>query len=169
MEETNPPNQEDITGNSILFHTLMEHAKLIGNLEGQLEMLTLRVKQLEERPANSVGDTTNIVGTDMEEFPCPKVTFSRMVDKRLKMELWLTLGNGELSRYPHVTYVGEVEKVLEFLDTVPVIGLDTSDLPAEFDVSWTVTFKWGRYTGRENEAGEKTRYKDLVAIEEREE
>ena len=139
-------------------------------LETRVEILE---KELKERPTrielsswtqnSTEGTTVHSVGT--ETFVCPKVTMSRLVDKRIKMELWLLLGNGELSTWPQLTYVGEEDTVAAFLPETFDVQVD---LPYEADVDWDIAFKWGRKTGKLDDDGNPTHYKDLVSITERE-
>ena len=143
--------------------------KAIGKLEGMVESLQLQVTQLQARP-QVAAITDSGVGVPetgvMEEFPCPKVTLSKLISGKLQMELWLTLGDGNLSKWPQITYVGDMEKVQSFVPE----GFEVAsfDLPFEIDVCWTVVWKQGRLTNKQDDDGNPTRYKDLVSISERE-
>ena len=140
-------------------------------LEMRVETNEKEILRLRNRPQQFVESTgfttTHSVGT--ETFVCPKVTMSKLVDKRIKMELWLLLGNGELSQWPQLTYVGEEYQVQAFIPGEPTLQELFADLPAETDVSWDIAYKWGRKTGKLDDDGNPTHYKDLVSISEREE
>ena len=135
-------------------------------LEMRVETAEAEILRLRDRPQvafSSDSSTTHSKGD--ETFICPKVTLSRLIDKRIKMELWLLLGNGELSQWPQLTYTGDDEAVLGFL---PWQAEDLVEMPFEEDVSWDIAFKWGRKTGKLDDDGNPTHYKDLVSITERE-
>ena len=148
---------------------LLDQAVLIGKIQGQIESLQLQVTQLAARPQQTAvmdyGERSDPMAVaELETFPCPKVTMSKLISGKIQMELWLTLGDGNLSKWPQITYVGDLEKVLGFL---PWQEEDLVEMPFEEDVAWTVTWKQGRLTGKQDDDGNPTRYKDLVSITER--
>ncbi len=142
---------------------------LIGKLQGQVESLQLQVQQLSARPAyiteGGVSETQQ-PAAELQEFPCPKVTLSKLISGKIQMELWLTLGDGNLSKWPQITYVGDEEKVRAFLPEDSAVNVEW-DLPFEDDVFWNVVWKQGRLTGKSDDDGNPTKYKDLVNITER--
>ncbi len=144
--------------------------KELGKLTGTVESLQLQVQQLAARPQVSIEQpnvsTAGEPAAELQEFPCPKVTLSKLISGKLQMELWLTLGDGNLSKWPQITYVGDEEKVLDFIPE-GVFGEVVTDYPFELDVSWTVVWKQGRLTGKSDDDGNPTKYKDLVSITER--
>ena len=147
----------------------MSEIDLILELQRQIGQLEGRLDALEARPSYEGGPVTEAGPSTAETFICPKVTLSRLIDKRVKMELWLLLGNGELSQWPQLTYTGDDEAVLGFMPQPHSEGQWNLDsLPFEVDVSWDIAFKWGRKTGKLDDDGNPTHYKDLVSITERE-
>ena len=162
-------DKEMITENTMVWGTVLQMQKDLGKLEGQVESLQLQVTQLAARPQVSIEQpnvsTAGDPAAELQDFPCPKLTLSKLISGKLQMELWLTLGDGNLSKWPQITYVGDLEKVESFLpDTY---AWDFNDLPFEYDVAWTVAWKQGRLTGKQDDDGNPTRYKDLVSITER--
>ena len=138
-------------------------------LEMRVETAEAEILRLRDRPQvafSSDSSTTHSKGD--ETFICPKVTLSRLIDKRIKMELWLLLGNGDLSQWPQLTYTGEEEAVQAFIPGDETLKELFEALPSEFDVSWDIAFKWGRKTGKLDDEGNPTHYKDLASITERE-
>ena len=139
-------------------------------LETRVEIAEAEILRLRDRPAYApITDSgVDAPGSSAETFICPKVTLSRLIDKRIKMELWLLLGNGELSQWPQLTYTGDEEAVQGFIPGEATMQQLFEELPSETDVSWDIGFKWGRKTGKLDDDGNPTHYKDLVSITERE-
>ena len=149
-----------------LFERLIKLETRVEILEGELKERPTRIELQSQAQYSSTAETTHSVGS--ETFICPKVTLSRLIDKRIKMELWLLLGNGELSQWPQLTYTGDEEAVQGFIPGEATMQQLFEELPSETDVSWDIGFKWGRKTGKLDDDGNPTHYKDLVSITERE-
>lgn len=139
-------------------HTLKLNAYTLQELDERLEGIEA---WLQVHGAKAKVSTHATVEDDEElSFDCPSMTMIRRPDTKWELQFFKMYGS-KLGEWPEMRLVMPKDEMWAAYGHI-LSEYNFAELPATYDVNWKVFYKLGRETGRFDQAGNPTRYKDVV-------